>query len=147
MKERVKEWIKYGSNGVLTTIVNYALFFTISNYIFINSYLLANTIAWIGAVLFAYYTNKKWVFKNMNQQKHAFISFVSLRFVTLVIENIALYICITTLDLPAFLSKCLVSVLTIVGNYMICKQKIFNKEGEQVNEPTERKNKCNRPVL
>lgn len=125
MAEKLKEWFKYGLNGVLTTLVNYAIFFVLSNYHV--HYLISNTIAWVFAVFFAYYTNRKWVFKSTGDYKEELRSFVSLRFVTLIIENIALYVCIPILGIPTLISKCVVSIITIIGNYVICKIKIFGK--------------------
>ncbi|MFV0395683.1 MAG: GtrA family protein [Coprobacillaceae bacterium] len=127
MKEKCKEWFKYGCNGVLTTLVNYSIFFIIST--FGIHYLISNTIAWLAAVIFAYYTNRKWVFKSQGSFKEEFLSFISLRFVTLIIENISLYLCIQIFGITTIISKCAVSIITIIANYAICKTKIFNKGG------------------
>lgn len=125
----MKEWMKYACNGVLTTGINYCIYITLNELSL--PYLLANTMAWLGAVLFAYYTNRKWVFRSVEKIKKEFIHFFSLRFITLLIENISLYVCIQNLGFHHIWAKCVVSIITILGNYAICKSKIFMK-GEMI---------------
>lgn len=124
----MKEWMKYICNGGATTLVNYSI------YILLNAcavpYLISNTLAWVFAVLFAYYTNRKWVFSSCQDVKKEFFAFVSLRFTTLLIENLLLFAQIQFLQTNETIAKVLVSFVTIVLNYVICKQKIFLK-GEQ----------------
>ena len=58
-----KEIILYVIFGVLTTIVNLIAYYLFSNIININ-YLISNAIAWIISVVFAYITNKFFVFNS-----------------------------------------------------------------------------------
>ena len=58
-----KEAILYIVFGVLTTIINLISYYFFSNIITIN-YLISNTIAWIISVIFAYMTNKLYVFNS-----------------------------------------------------------------------------------
>lgn len=111
----------------MTTLVNYVVYFILLK---IHSHwLIANSISWIFAVLFAYYTNKRYVFKSTNNIKKEFISFILLRFMTLLIENICLYLLIDLLNLQPMTSKVCVSFITILSNYILCKFKIFKEEG------------------
>lgn len=127
-KENLNELIRYIITGVCTTLVNYIIF-VLCLYINKDMYLTANTIAWIGAVLFAYYTNKKYVFKSDGNSKQEFQSFLILRLLTLLIENVLLYVLIQLL-MPVLIAKITVSFITIMSNYILCKCKIFKKEGE-----------------
>lgn len=127
-KENLNELIRYIITGVCTTLVNYIIF-VLCLYINKDMYLTANTIAWIGAVLFAYYTNKKYVFKSDGNSKQEFQSFLILRLLTLLIENVLLYVLIQLL-IPVLIAKITVSFITIMSNYILCKCKIFKKEGE-----------------
>ncbi|WP_139357804.1 GtrA family protein [Clostridium beijerinckii] len=75
-----RETISYLIFGVLTTLVD-ALVFFISNKVFGVEYILATVLAWILAVLFAYFTNKIWVFNSKNIKlelviKEAFAFFI-----------------------------------------------------------------------
>lgn len=54
------ELIRYILTGGMTTAVNYGLFFLLNA--FSVNYLLSNSIAWLGAVLFAFYANRQVVF-------------------------------------------------------------------------------------
>ena len=73
--------------------------------------------------------NKKYVFESQNDIKKELSSFVLLRFLTLIVENGCLYIFITLMHIQPMFSKLLVSFVTILSNYVLCKFKIFKKEG------------------
>ena len=123
MKDDTKEIVSYVFVGGMTTLVNYVVYFILLK---IHSHwLIANSISWVFAVLFAYYTNKRYVFKSTNNIKKEFISFILLRFMTLLIENIL----IDLLNLQPMISKVCVSFITILSNYILCKFKIFKEEG------------------
>lgn len=51
--------------GTLTTAVNIVVYYLFSNIIHIN-YLFSNAVAWFLSVLFAYVTNRKYVFDSKN---------------------------------------------------------------------------------
>lgn len=127
MKDDTKEMLSYVFVGGMTTLVNYVVYFILLK---IHSHwLIANSISWFFAVLFAYYTNKRYVFKSKNEVKKEFISFVLLRFMTLLIENVCLYLLIDLMNIQPMISKILVSFITICTNYVLCKFKIFKEEG------------------
>ena len=70
MKEllmKYKEIIMYLIFGTLTTAVNIVVYYLFSNIIHIN-YLFSNAVAWFLSVLFAYVTNRKYVFDSKNNQ-------------------------------------------------------------------------------
>lgn len=54
--EKVKEFISYGIVGVITTLVNYIVYF-ICLKIGID-WLISNSLAWLVAVIFAYFSNQ-----------------------------------------------------------------------------------------
>ena len=101
-KKNIIELLNYVVVGGLTTLVNFVVYF-FCTHIQLH-YLIANVIAWIFAVLFAYIANRKYVFKSEgNDQKAEFIQFVSLRAVTLVVESLLLFVCI---QLAAMNERC-----------------------------------------
>ena len=116
--EKVKEFISYGIVGVMTTLVNYIVYF-ICLKIGIH-WLISNSLAWMIAVIFAYFSNRKVVFHSSNDMKKECIEFFGLRFMTLHISNL--------------LSKILVSVITVLANYFLCKSHIFSKKEEMLYE-------------
>lgn len=120
-----KQLIKYIFNGGLTTLVNYIVYFILT-YVGVQ-YLIANTIAWLVAVLVAFYTNRLWVFQSNEPFIQQLLNFVSLRALTLLIENGLLYVCIQLIGIASIPAKLFVSIITVIANYSICKSKIFRK--------------------
>ncbi len=118
------ELITYIIVGGLTTLVNFIVYFACTSADL--HYLVANVISWVVAVLFAYFANRKYVFKSeTNSQKTEFIQFVSLRAVTLIVESILLFVFIQLLFMNENIAKIVVSVVTVIGNYVFCKFLIF----------------------
>lgn len=121
-----KELIIYLISGGITTGVNYILYGTL---LFLHvPYLTANSIAWVGAVLTAYMLNRRWVFHSHRPIAGELCSFAGLRLFTLLAENVLLQILITKLCLTPFPAKLIVSVITVIGNYVLCKFSVFKKE-------------------
>ena len=81
-----------------------------------------------GAVLTAYILNRRLVFHSEKHVAGELASFATLRFVTLIVENVLLWLLISQLDTAAFPAKLAVSVITVIGNYVLCKFGIFKKE-------------------
>lgn len=121
-----KEVIYYLFFGVLTTLID-AIVFYIFNNIFKINYIISTIIAWSFAILFAYITNKTWVFKskeNSNILKE-FISFVSFRIASLIMSIIFMIIFIEILSINEFISKLMVNVFVVIANYFFSKILIF----------------------
>lgn len=131
MKRKRNELCRYIICGALTTFVNYLIYWILNP---ICHYLIANSVAWIAAVLFSFYGNRLYVFSsNGNAWKEA-ISFITMRFLTLLSENILLFLMIDGFRCHPLHSKIIVSLLTIIANYAICKQKIFHTKKEKYYE-------------
>lgn len=60
-RNKYKDIILYAIFGVLTTIVNIGTYWIIAHQ-WSMSVMFSTVLAWIAAVLFAYITNRKWVF-------------------------------------------------------------------------------------
>ena len=123
----MKHLIAYGIGGILTTAVNYLIY---AGFLGLNfHYLAANTLAWAGAVLFAFWLNRQIIFHSRGSWSRELLSFCSLRFLTLLLENFLLLLLARWLLLPALPSKGAVSLVTVAGNYLFCQKKIFAKGG------------------
>ncbi|NRU36743.1 GtrA family protein [Clostridium beijerinckii] len=123
-----RETISYLIFGVLTTLVD-ALVFFISNKVFGVEYILATVLAWILAVLFAYFTNKIWVFNSKNIKlelviKEAFAFFIA-RLLSLVFTIVWMFLCVEILKLDEFIAKLLANVFVVIMNYFFSKLFIF----------------------
>ena len=137
---KYKELIDYVIYGAFTSIVNlgikYLLFFTILDASNAFELQLAIVISWIVAVLFAYFTNRKYVFNSNN--KNIFkelISFITGRLLTLLIEMFVMWFFVTLLklnsDLQVIIFTLVAQVLVIVGNYIFSKLFVFKKEADK----------------
>lgn len=126
---KYKEIINYLIAGVLTTIVSilsYALF----KNIFHIHYIISNIISWIIAVTFAYVINSKYVFGSNKKKKDRikeFISFVSCRVLSLIIETLAMYLMVDIIDINSDISKIIAQFIVLVLNYVFSKFLTFKK--------------------
>lgn len=120
---RFKEQLLYLFFGVLTTIVNLAVFWLALRAL---PPLGANVIAWIAGVLFAYVTNRTWVFHSSNEGiGREFLSFCGGRVVTLLMEELVLWAGISLLHVNPMVVKIIAQVLVVVGNYVVSKWFVF----------------------
>lgn len=135
-----REILLYLVFGVLTTVVNYIVYFTCTSVLQLN-WSAANIFAWVTAVLFAYLTNRIWVFESKKTGIVAIIReivlFVGCRIVSFGFDMGVMFICMDILHmqewmvsgLPAgeFAAKTLAQVIVVVSNYIFSKWIIFKK--------------------
>lgn len=125
-----KEGMRYLVFGVLTTLLN-LLIFTICCRIIKIQVVISNIISWVIAVLFAYVTNKLYVFDSKVIQKkelaREIISFFNARIITLVIENILLWATVIQLGLNEIIMKIISNIIVIILNFVFSKIFIFKK--------------------
>ena len=130
-KVMTKEVILYIIFGLLTTVCNIGVF-TILNKIFNIEENLANFIAIFVAVIFAYLTNKDWVFHsdagNFNEKIIEFGKFMLGRAFTMVIEFGGCWLLFAYLPIPNIISKCIMTVIVIILNFFISKFFAFSKK-------------------
>ncbi len=133
---KYKEIINYLIFGILTTLVNlitkYILLFTILNPTNGFQLQIAIIISWIAGVLFAYFTNRKFVFESKNENKlKEFISFVVARIATLLLEMFIMWFFVTLLklnsDLYVVIFTLVAQVAVVIGNYIFSKLFVFKK--------------------
>ena len=140
VKVVTKEMIAYVIVGVLTTLVNLVSFNLLCNRMGIH-HMVANIIAWILAVTFAYITNNFFVFgsgiEERNKEVQKIIKFFSARLVTLGIEELGLLIFVTGLGCNNMIVKYALAVIVIIINYIFSKLYIFNKKDNKDNEVNE----------
>lgn len=134
--KKYKEIINYLIFGVLTTLVNlivkYLLLFTILNADNAVQLQIAIIISWVIAVLFAYFTNRKYVFESSEKNKiKEFVNFVIARISTLLLEMLIMWFFVTFLklntDLWVVIFTLISQVAIIVGNYILSKLFVFKK--------------------
>ena len=127
---KYKEVIMYLIFGVLTTIVSLVSYYLLTITIFNpdNAILLqvANVLSWIISVLFAYITNRKYVFesKNNNILKEV-SSFFGSRLITLLLDMLIMFVGVTLLKGNDKFIKVISQVIVIVSNYIFSKLFVF----------------------
>lgn len=129
---KYKEALLYLFFGVCTTLVNlvtkWILLLTVidsSNAIQLQA---AIIISWIVSVLFAYVTNRKYVFESKSKSIFKEISsFFGSRVLTLILEMVIMYIFVTALNFNVYLFTIISQVLVIVLNYVFSKLFVFKK--------------------
>ena len=132
-----REQILYLIFGGLTTAVDWTISFSLyyvwESAMQVNPVLLhvADVLAWIGAVAFAYVTNRIWVFES---RKRGFLpiareiaTFAGGRVFTLLLQEAIMALFVTLLGLNKYLFRILAAVLVIVLNYVISKLLVFGK--------------------
>jgi len=128
-----KEVIFYLIFGVLTTVVNFVVFYLLDLIEFFhNNSNFANAIAIITAVLFAYFTNRKMVFNSsastFNEKLKEFYKFILGRSFTMLVEFAGFPLLYNVLHIQKFISKILISILVIILNFFISKFFAFKKK-------------------
>ena len=159
-KKLTREVLMYLLFGVLTTLVGWVVYFAImiggrilfkipqedtASGAYFALYTAAQIIQWVCAVLFAFFTNRKWVFTDADKNKSALLQLLTFsggRVVTLVLDYvITLFggmllvrllpalnsVSIGALDLNVneIFAKVVAAVVVIVGNYFFSKFLVF----------------------
>ena len=158
-----REIVMYLVFGVLTTLVGWAVYFAVlwawkgifslpvddtSSGMYIAGYTVAQVIQWIAAVLFAFFTNRKWVFTSADRgirMSVQLLKFSSGRVITFLIDYaVTLFVAMGAAALlPALTSveligrewnlceigaKVLAAVIVIVCNYVFSKIFVFKSK-------------------
>ncbi len=150
-----KEIISYVFFGVLTTAVNLLTFYLFKQ-LFISigwegvlnsvipensrilevfsggsEYLDANCIAWVAGVIFAFVTNKLWVFDSKSWKPSVagkeFTGFIGARIFSFVVETLIMFVMVSLLHFSDFIAKVVVGIIVVILNYVFSKLLIFKK--------------------
>lgn len=145
MKDKIIKLIKsetglYLFYGVMTTVVNYVSFWLALQLLGYDRILIVNTFSFICAVVFAYVTNKLFVFKSKSWQwsvlKVEIPSFLSARILSYIFEQAGLYLSANVLHLERYfvfgidgvlIAKVVLSFTVVLINWAISKFLIFKK--------------------
>lgn len=151
--EKYREIILYLIFGVLTTLVgmgSYFLFLKLGTLLGFTDAegnptywvrLFAQIGQWVLAVLFAFYTNRKWVFEAEKGSEKGtprqLAEFAGSRVVTLLLDTAVTFGTVWLLEkagyvtlwifTPDLIAKLLAAVLVVIGNYVLSKLWVFRK--------------------
>lgn len=128
--------------GGLTTVVSYLSYILPSLLFRINSMqegtfkksafvVGVNIFSWVCAVLFAYFTNRRYVFNSDKVKKgeiaDEFLKFVGSRALTLGLETALMLLLTSVIGANDILSKIIASVFVLIANYFLSKLIVFRK--------------------
>ncbi len=120
-----REVIMYVICGAATTLVSLVTYFLLARFVFNTNNALqlqiTNVISWVISVLFAYVTNKIFVFQSKGSPKAEIIRFYLARIATLIIDMFLMYLLVTVCAMDDMLSKCVVQIVVIILNYVFGK--------------------------
>ena len=130
-----KEIVNYLIIGFLTTVVSLVSFYLVRLFIFTNDtqfdIQIANVISWILAVLFAFVTNKKYVFESKAQgykKLKEMIKFYLSRVTTLFIDMFMMWILTGPLSINDKIAKIIVQFIIVILNYVFSKLFVFKSK-------------------
>lgn len=129
--KKYKDLILYLFFGGCTTLVNVASYYV--SYTLLTIPNVPSTIlAWVFAVIFAYITNKLWVFNSKSFDvtilKHEIPTFFAARILTGILDVIIMYVAVDVLQMNATIWKLISNVLVVILNYIASKLVIFKKK-------------------
>ena len=129
--QKYKDVIPYLFFGVCTTLVNVVVYWVCAHPFNFNI-MVSTIIAWVLAVLFAYITNRKWVFhseaKTRKEVIKEIVSFFGCRLATGVVDWACMFIFVKILGWNDVVIKFAANVLVIILNYIASKLLIFRKK-------------------
>ena len=130
LMDKYRDVIVYLVFGVLTTVVNYFIYLPCYNVLGLSGSV-SNAIAWVGAVAFAYLTNKPFVFQSHDWSVQTVIpeltKFLGCRIGSGVLETAIIFVTVDVLAWNGNIMKLLTSVLVVVLNYIGSKLLVFKK--------------------
>ena len=142
MVDKIKElWKKYEEIivylivGGMTTVFSWVWMFFVNIVIFGNPLyptkkqsLILSVVNWTAGVVFAYPTNRKFVFKSKNPNiLQEAGKFVASRVSTLILEIVARQV-LVLLGSNVYVQTIITAVLVIIGNYIFSKLLVFRKK-------------------
>ena len=117
--------------GGLTTLVNFAVYWPLFHWLQMSA-AVSNVIAWAAAVLFAFVTNKPFVFKSRDWSPKVlvpeFAKFVGCRLASGGFETLFLWVTVDLLHWHGLLMKIIASIVVVILNYIASKLLVFRKK-------------------
>lgn len=139
---KYREIIIYLIVGVMTTIFSWGAFWVCTLFMEVEgpeyalNNAIANTIAWIAGVLFAYPLNRKWVFQSTNPNViKEFFGFATSRLSTWLMDILIMYVTVNVMGMHKWIAKIFISsVIVTIANYVFSKLLIFKKKDDKKQE-------------
>ncbi len=129
--DKYRDKILYLFFGGCTTLLNMVVYYLCFNIAGIAN-VPATIIAWLLAVIFAFITNKLWVFESKSWAKdvvlHEAWSFFAARAATGLLDVGVMYLAVDVMHWNSILWKLISNIIVIILNYIASKLFIFRKK-------------------
>lgn len=138
---KYREQVMYLIFGVGTTVVSYGVFWVFHRMLGDSMVWLSELISFLAAVIFAYITNKLYVFQNRDwSPRHLWkelSAFLAARIFSFFIEEAGMILCVQVFHAGehsllgidgAMVSKIAMSVIVVIINYFFSKLFVFRRE-------------------
>ena len=129
---KYREIINYLIFGVLTTVFSIVSYMLFANLLFSEktdiTVQISNVLSWICAVIFAYLTNRKYVFNSKSEGKEKYkevFNFFLARFFSLIIDMALMFVLFSLMHIDDTISKIIVQFVVVVVNYIFSKIFVF----------------------
>lgn len=114
--------------GVCTTGINIAAYWLFYTFLSLSN-VVSTILSWVVAVLFAYITNKLWVFESRSFGKqvlsHEIPTFFGARLLSGVIDLGIMFVFVDIMFFPAMVVKIVSNIFVVIFNYIASKFVIF----------------------
>ena len=129
---KYKEIINYLVFGVLATAVNFVTYFITAKIIGIDA-VISSGMSWFCSVLFAYITNKIFVFESKANGLKEFLMEISSFFLARILSGVlcdvgTFAIMVKVLYINDIVSKFITQVMVVIMNYILSKLVIFKRK-------------------
>lgn len=125
-----KQLILYLFFGVCTTVINTSSYWLLYDVLVVNN-IVSSIFAWIAAVIFAFFTNKLFVFESKQAGTTAciseVISFFGCRLLTGILDVVIMAVTVDILQWNGLLWKLISNIIVTIINYVTSKLFIFKK--------------------
>lgn len=121
MYQKYKHIIVYLFFGVLTTAVNWCVYFPLHNWLSFSA-TVANVIAWCVSVVFAFFTNKRFVFHSLQWSPAVVVpellKFIGCRVGSGLLESAFMFVTVDCMHSDGNVMKVIISVVVVLVNYI-----------------------------
>ena len=122
----IKQLFLYGIFGVLTTIFAIFLYWIFTRLAGLGV-VVSSALSWVLAVIFAFFTNRRYVFHSSGNIFHEFYSFVAARVFTGLLDIFIMYLFVDVLKFYDMPVKIISNIIVIILNYVASKLFIFRR--------------------
>lgn len=135
---KYEEIIVYLIVGGMTTVVSYICKFGFNFLVYGGTKhptslqnLVLSTVCWVSGVIFAFFANRKYVFKSTGPMVPEAVKFVTSRITTYILDIVIMQVLGNILGINVYIASIVSAILVVIANYIFSKLLVFrNKEHE-----------------